>query len=349
MMMRIDKQLFAEKLKRLKGIIPTSGMVESLQGVLVADGMVTANNLNYGMQVPLNVSDCTERFFLSQKAIDLIQRLPGGMMDIEVGEDYSVQIRIGNISNKFSGINPDTVPKLPVIEKSEKTWVDAEEFLTAIKTVIYATEKMHPRQVMAAVALLAEDGLLNIVATDSHRLAWYQMEYLEQMSLIIPADAAQQLIKANLTDKLTIHDNKNNALFETEDCRFFTRTVAESYVNYQMLFKDMQNSNLTVDKRKLIDALERASISADNNIVRLHFHDDDVLTVKAQSQYGQFTEDIEVDGPKEDFTIACNVKFVLDALKSHPEDVIKGVVKGPLAPIFFKNESLKTLFLPVRA
>ncbi len=346
--MRIDKQLFAEKLKRLKVIIPTGGMVESLQGVLVADGMVTANNLNYGMQVPLNIPDCTERFFLPQKAIDLILRLPDGMMDIEVDEDFSVQIRIGNISNKFSGINPDTVPKLPAIKKSDKTWVDAEEFLTAIKTVIYATEKTHLRPVMAAVALLAEDGLLNIVATDSHRLSWYQMEYLEKLSLIIPTDAAQQLIRASLTGKLTIYDNKNNALFETADCRFFTRTVAEPYVDYQMLFKNMPSSNLTVDKRKLMDSLERASISADNNVVRLHFRSADVLTVKAQSQYGQFAEDIPVEGPKEDFTLACNVKYALDALRSHPEEEIKGVVKGPLAPIFFKNDKLQTLFLPVR-
>lgn len=347
--MRIDKQLFAEKLKRLKGIIPTSGAIESLQGVLVADGMVTANNLNYGMQVPLDIPDCNERFFLPQKAIDLILRLPDGMMDIEVGQDYSIKIRSGNISNKFSGIAPNTVPKLPVIEKGDKAWVDAEDFLAAIKTVIYATEKSNSRPVLAAVALLAEDGVLNIVATDSHRLAWYQMEYLENLSLIIPTDAAQQLIRANLTDKLTIYDSKNNALFETADCRFFVRAVAESYVNYQMLFKGMGSRNLTVDKRKLIDALERASILADNNIVRLHFNANDVLTVKAQSQYGEFAEDISVTGPAEDFTIACNAKYALDALRAHPEDVIEGVVKGPLAPIFFKNDNLKTLFLPVRA
>ena len=346
--MRIDKQVFSEKLKQLRGIIPSGGIVEALQGVLIADGMITANNLNFGMQIPLGIPDCTERFFLPQRAIDLILRLPNGLLDIEVDADFSVKIKSGKINNKFAGIDPTGFPLMPDIKKKQGTWVDADEMVEAIKTVLYATKREDARPVMAAVLLEADGQTMNVVATESHRLSWMIMECLETFNLVVPAIAAQNLIKSGLTGKMFIYSNKTSTLFETNECSFYTRLVDQSYPKYQALFDPNREMNLTFKKADAVEALERASITADNNIVRLTIGNQ-IMQVESKSQFGEYEESVELEcGPAEPIKISCNVRYALEALKAHQGETITGSVKGSLSPIILENDTQKNLFLPVR-
>ncbi len=347
--MRIDKRTFSEKLKQLRGIIPSGGsLTDNLQGVLIADGMITANNLNFGMQIPLGLPDCTERFFLPQRAIDLILRLPDGMLDIEVDTDFSVKIKSGKINNKFAGIDPAGFPRIPDIKKKQSTWIDADEMIEAVKTVLYATKREDARPVMAAVLLEADGQAMNVVATESHRLSWMIMECLETFNLVVPAVAAQNLIKSGLTGKMFIYSNKTSALFETNECSFYTRLVDQSYPKYQALFDPNREMNLAFKKTDAVEALERASITADSNIVCLTI-DTQTMQIESKSQFGEYQESVELEnGPEEPIKISCNVRFILEALKAHRDENIIGSVKGSLSPIILENNTQKDLFLPVR-
>lgn len=346
--MQIDKRDLADKLKQLKGIIPSGNMMENLKGVLISDGMITANNLNYGMQLPFGAIDSAEKFFLSQKAIDLILRLPNGALKIDVHDDFSVEIQSESIHNKFPGINPANFPAMPYIDKTQKVWVDAEELLESIQSVIYATGKEDDRPIMASIYLLAEENILNIVSTDGYQLAWSTIECFDNFELIIPAAAAMNLIKCELSGKMYIYSNKTSALFETNECSFFTRLVASSYPNFKQLFKNNQQTNLVFNKSEAIEALERASIVANDKIVRLIMNSQ-TMYIEAKSQFGEYQESLKLSvGPESEIKFSCNVRFMLDALKARQEDIIKGFVHGPLSPMIFENEKLKNMFLPIR-
>ncbi len=106
--------------------------------------------------------------------------------------------------------------------------------------------------------------------------------------------------------------------------------------------------NLAFKKTDAVEALERASITADSNIVCLTI-DTQTMQIESKSQFGEYQESVELEnGPEEPIKISCNVRFILEALKAHRDENIIGSVKGSLSPIILENNTQKDLFLPVR-
>ena len=102
--MRIEKSELAGKLSKVKSIVPKKSTVEALQGVLVKDRKLIANNFEVTAKLDL---DCEgdDTFIIPAKAFDLISNLPDGEVDIQ-GTESQVIIKAEKIRNKYATVSP---------------------------------------------------------------------------------------------------------------------------------------------------------------------------------------------------------------------------------------------------
>lgn len=78
--MKIQKTELATKLNQIKGVVPKKTTMPILQGILVKEGYLIANNLEMTVKAKLEGTE-GECFIIPERAFDLINNLPDGEVD----------------------------------------------------------------------------------------------------------------------------------------------------------------------------------------------------------------------------------------------------------------------------
>ena len=87
--MKIQKTELAQKLNKIKGVVPKKTTQAVLQGILVKDGYLIANNMEMTVKAKIEGTE-GKSFIIPERAFDLINNLPDGDMEISAAKknDY---------------------------------------------------------------------------------------------------------------------------------------------------------------------------------------------------------------------------------------------------------------------
>ena len=107
--MKIQKTELATKLNQIKGVVPKKTTMPILQGILVKEGYLIANNLEMTVKAKLEGTE-GECFIIPERAFDLINNLPDGEVDISVSNGNTMTIRADKIKNKYQTMDPEPFP-----------------------------------------------------------------------------------------------------------------------------------------------------------------------------------------------------------------------------------------------
>ena len=88
--MRVEKSEIAGKLRKLKNILNRRLDSAELNGVLFKDNCLYATNIEIGIKTTINSVNDNESFIIPKAAIDLIENLPEGMVEI-ISEDNKIK------------------------------------------------------------------------------------------------------------------------------------------------------------------------------------------------------------------------------------------------------------------
>ena len=170
--MIIERSEIAEKLGKLKSVVPAKTEFEGIKGVLFKDNRLTAYNLELGVISPLKV-ETEEQFVLPARAIEMIENLPNGPMEITADEKNQVVIKTGGIKNKLLSTPADKFPEVEIVDDCIGSFsIKGGELFDAISAVLYAVPAQNTKPQMTGVLFDSHDGYLNIVGCDGYRMAW---------------------------------------------------------------------------------------------------------------------------------------------------------------------------------
>ncbi len=147
---------------------------------------------------------------------------------------------------------------------------------------------------------------------------------ISELELTLPARALRELERMlglrQSADTVTLHFEPGQIVFEGGDHRLTSRTLEGQYPAYRQLIPHQFQRQITIDRRKLLSAVERIAVLADqkNNIVK--FSIDSInqslsLSVEAQD-VGSGQESLPAEVSGESLDIAFNVKYLIDGLKA---------------------------------
>ena len=346
--MKIQKTDLAQKLNKIKGVVPKKTTMPVLQGVLVRDGYLIANNMEMTIKAKIEGTE-GEAFIIPERAFDLINNLPDGEMEISAAAGNIITIKADKIKNKYQTMDPVQFPAMASQEEGSELTIKADMLLESMKRVSYAVPEQGSNPVMSSMCLQASGGQLNFVGLDGHVLAWDKVEYSGEFELLIPKNTVDKLKSLGMTGDVQIRHSKTGAVFITEDFEVYTRLIEGEYFKYQTMFKELP-LHTVVSRMALLDAMTRAKMCTEERCpVRFELNESS-LSLSIKDKTTDYHETVELqEDMAATLTIGFDARLVLETLKAFDCENVGGSFGGPKMPMIVeaKDSDFKTIVLPV--
>lgn len=349
-------------------VIKTNSTVPILDGILIQaeDGKVklTGYDLETGIESDLE-SDVIEEGSVvvnSKYFGDIIRMLSEEMTTIEVDDRYNVSINSGDAHTVLKGNAADTYPKIPVIETNNKITVSQKMIKEMVDSVYFAVSKDGQRQNLTGCNLESDGSTITMVAIDGFRMALRRESVgsdFPTMNFIIPGKALSEASKifdgSSESTEVIIYSSTNHLLFDIGSVRIISRLLSGPFVNYNAIIQKNPKTVITIDRKKLLNAINRAAliIMSDEKRcpVQLKMTDSDTLLIAANAEAGTHKETISIDSEGEAIDIDFNSKYFIEALKVIDDDVIRIEFNGSQGPCIIvptEGNAYVYLVLPIR-
>ena len=346
--MKIQKTDLAQKLNKIKGVVTKKTTMPVLQGVLVRDGYLIANNMEMTVKAKIEGIE-GESFIIPERAFDLINNLPDGEMEISAAAGNIITIKADKIKNKYQTLDPAQFPTTASQDEGSELRIKAEMLLESMKRVSYAVPAQGSNPVMSSMCLQASGGQLNFVGLDGHVLAWDKVEYSGEFELLIPKNTVDKLKSLGMSGDVQIRHSKTGAVFITEDFEVYTRLVEGEYFKYQTMFKELP-LHTVVSRMALLDAMTRAKMCTEERCSVRFEMDGGALSLSIKDNTTDYYETIELqEDIAEALTIGFDARLVLETLKAFDCDNVGVSFGGPKMPMLVEAEDsdFRTIVLPV--
>jgi DNA polymerase-3 subunit beta len=300
---------------------------------------LTGFDLNLGIQTSFDgtVKNSGAVTIPSKLLSEIVNKLPNETpVSLEVNEDLdNILIKSDRGSFNIKGIPSDDYPNLPFVENGTSLNIDPSSFLKALKSTIFASSNDDSKQLLTGVNFTFKKNYLESASTDGHRLAVALIGKGEDtvtndnlpltegnLSVTIPTRSLREiekLVSLRSSEKsIKLFYDKGQVVFISSNQIITTRTLEGTYPNYSQLIPDTFSKIFNFNTKKLIDALERIAVLADqqSSVVKIKLDDTDLASISADAQdIGNAYESIPVSNSEEDFDIAFNVRYLLEGLK----------------------------------
>lgn len=295
---------------------------------------------------------------------DIIRKLPGDFVQIEVKENYKTIIQSEQSVFELHGQSSEEYPNI-LIEKDKPDFsINAVFLKQLIKQTVFAVSAMETRPILTGVHMSLHNGDVRFTATDTHRLAQSQMNFeivndmLSNLSIVIPGQSLLELNKIINEDDEMIQMTimKNQVLFYTERKSFVSRLLSGTYPDTERLIPTNIKTKLRIPTSEFVRTIDRASLlaSADqNNVIRFKATGDRAIEISSNSpEIGRVNEQMEITAHEGDeVSISFSSKYLLETLRTIDSEEIVISFTGPMNPFVIKtpdNDRILHLILPVR-
>ncbi len=347
--MKIQKIELAQKISKLKSVVPKKTTMPSLQGILVRDSYLIANNMEMTVKAKIEGAE-GESFIIPERAFDLINNLPDGEIEIVPGTRNTIMIKAEKIKNTYQTLDPSTFPMSEIAgEDGKEFMIKSTILMDCMRRVSYAIPSASSNAIMTAMCLQATGSTLNFAGLDGHVLAWDKVDYEGEFELLIPKSTVEKLLGLGITSEVSIQHNKLAAVFMTEDYEVYTRLIDGEYFKYQTMFKELP-FHTVVSRMVLLDAMARVKTCTEERCPVRFEIDGGVLNLSIKDKATDYHETVELqESMDEQLTIGFDARLVLETMKAFDCENVGLSFGGPKMPMIVEAEDsdFKTIVLPV--
>lgn len=358
MRIRAERDDLADVLSRATRAVATRSPLPILQGILVEvvgrTLRVTGTDLEVTIRTELEVEVIEEGRTVvpARLATEAVRKLPSGAVVLEAGEG-EVEITGGGPRFRFRELPVDDFPQVPEPDLTEAVELDGKAFGDAVAQVAVAASGDDARPILTGVFFESEEGSLRLVATDSYRLSVRDLPSVTaKLSGLVPVRALRELGRTVGGEQLRVAIGSREASFASARGTLTARLIEGTFPNYRQLVPQRYPNQLVVDRSALLEAIDRASLVAEDHIpLRLHLQEGGLELSVTRQDVGGETEYVEAGYTGEDMTIAFNSRYLNDGVSVvNADDVVLDVL-DPLKPGVLRgsgDDDFLYLLMPVR-
>ncbi|SHH16241.1 DNA polymerase III, beta subunit [Thermosyntropha lipolytica DSM 11003] len=336
--------------------------IPALSGILIEASRekgltMTATDMEIGIKTSTEQVDIIEEGTVlvnAQYFSDFIKLLPDSPVTISLNHETSkLDITYGRSTGHINIYDNQEHPGLPVKEALEKITLPQKVLREGLKKTAFAAAHNHFRQVFTGVLFdILEDGMLKIVASDTHRLTQYtymlEEKGLEPFNFIIPIRTINEILRVldDSEEKISICTTENHVVFQKPRFLLVSRLIEGQYPSYDNVIPGTFKTEVDIDAYKFTTALERARIvPADERIkipqIQIYLEGQEAVFKTYSEMMGEIIEVIEgVDIKGESpFKIVFNTNYLLEIARIYAGEGEKVNIKfsGSLSPALITN------------
>lgn len=294
---------------------------------------------------------------------DIVKKLPNDTVHFEVDNRMMIKITSGSSEFNLNGLDAEEYPRLPVIEEQNVLSIKTDLLKHLIRQTVFAVSTSETRPVLTGVNWNIQNGKLECVATDSHRLAMRSLpiehpEGATYRNIVIPGKSLSELSKIlddNSGEGISIVITESQVLFKAKHLEFISRLLDGNYPETDRLIPNESKTEIILASKQLLQAIDRASLLAKeerNNVVKLQTLGDEIEISSQSPELGRVFETITTESVKgEELKISFSAKFMMDALSRMDSQDIRISFTGAMRPFLIRpvgDEGILMLILPVR-
>ncbi len=350
MKVSFDKQTLLAALTSAAGISQAKNTISTIEGLLFEcppnekfgeyDGAVdnvcriSAFDLEKGLRMTVDCQIEEEGTYIinTGKILQIVRVLPDGEITVEIDEKNKVTVTGGQSSFEITAANGVDFPAMPMLSGDRMFTMPQYLLRNKIDETVFAVAVNEQRPAFNGALFRIRNGELTVVGCDSSRLAISRCA-LEDTSVpdtdvIIPGKFLNELSKMlkDSEDEVTIIIGRKHIIFKMDSVWFFTRMIEADYMDYEKVLPKSYMTQVYVNRRDLIAAIDRASIITEDKLggntkppVKLDFKNG-VIELFSISQGGSVFEKVPCAMDGADLTIGFTCRLLLESLKSCPEE-----------------------------
>ena len=365
----IKKSILLENLLNTSKAISSKNLIPILTGIkfdLLEDGLyLSASDSDISIRTFIEKSKITEvvqtgSIVISGKYIvEIIRKLPDTDITIEVVDGYNMIIQTTGSEFNLNGIDPNEFPNLDLEETKNPIVLNPVVFKNIINKTFFATSLSETRPLLTGINFKLDGEILEVIATDSYRLAREQInlkeKYENDFNLVIPGKNLLELARILEDDKenVYLHIFNNKVLFKYKNIIFLSRLISGTYPVSSNIIPNNFRIDIECNYGDLYDMIDRASLltsDKDKNTIKLVLHNRELIISSNSPEIGKVEEKINIDNDSE-MSISFSSKYMLEAIKSFNSEKIHILMNDDNSPIIVKSDkevSLIQLVLPIK-
>ncbi len=281
-----------------------------------------------------------------KKLLDIVKILKNDDVMLETINDY-LYIKQKNSKFKLPMFNSNEFPEFPLIEDKPKFEVNSKSLVRSIKKISSVIDSNNPKFELNGALLDIKDDLLNLVATDTRRLAVVKLE--NQMkgnfSLIIPKKAISEIQKLFLDD-IEIFYDENTLIARSSNFQFHTKLINGKFPDYERILPKENSYTLNLNREKMVEAIKQISIISPE--MKITLKPDSILFESLNDDNIEAKTEIEfATGLDSEIFLAINSRYILDFLSNIEQSGFKLGFNGTDLPFTLECENFLTVVMPI--
>ena len=287
---------------------------------------------------------------------DIIKSLPAGKVEIETGEKF-MTIKSTGGEYRIREMMPEDFPQIPGWEGSSVVKCTGGEFMVGSQQTSRASSTDEKRPVLTGtlVEKNVADSSLKLVATDSYRLAWKEIEVSGNVAdwedCIIPTKTMNEVSRlaggADADIEMKMQDKQ--VMFKIGDLVISSRLIEGQFPNYKQLIPKGEKTTVKVPKDELTASVKRALIFGHN--MKIGIYSDHLRIATETPEVGDSKEEIPADVTGEEMEIGFNGTYLMDGLSGVQSEKVELRLDDPQKPALIRTEESEKynyIIMPVR-
>ena len=294
---------------------------------------------------------------------DIVRKLPGGLIHIEVDDKLRTVMTSGKSVLKMSGLNGYDFPLVPIDELEPK---DVKKFRIKssllkdmIRQTIFSVSSDPTKLVLTGELMEIKEDILRVVAIDMFRISYRAEQITEsaECKAVVPARALGELSRMVQSDKdeeIEFFFTDKKAIFITDDFKLAANLLHGDFIRYDQIFNEDFSTKIVVSRELLLFSCERVLLLASDGKpinMKLEISGEELL-VTALTDRGEVKDIIncEIDG--KEITIYFNPRYFSEVLRAIETENVTIKFNSIMSPCTISldddNLNFKYLIVPLR-
>ena len=337
-LIKISCEALLKPLQAVSGIIERRHTLPILSNVLLVRGTDQVSLVATDIEIEITAStaagspgEAKTITVGARKLLDILRALPEGSEVTLTLQDKRLQMKSGKSRFSLQTLPAEDFPRLAPAEGSGSKFAMPQKLLRdLIGLVQYAMAQQDIRYYLNGLLMITEDGLLKLVATDGHRLAFASRDLgvksLPRQEVILPRKTIIELSKllGETDDPVTIELSGNQARFAFGDVLMISKLVDGKFPDYTRVIPQEQPKHLRLKRLELLGSLQRAAILTSDKFrgVRWILSNGSLKIICTNTEQEEAQEELDVAYKGDALDIGFNVSYLLDVLNNLEADEI---------------------------
>jgi DNA polymerase-3 subunit beta len=321
MQIRVDRHQFLAELTLMQGIVERKSTIPVLSHILLtAEGdrlRIAATDLDVSLTsfCAAKVERAGAIAVQARKLQEIIRSLRGDEVDLAEEKEQTLTIEGGNSRFRIHGLPAEDFPNLPQLPEDDGLALPQAKLRKLIGKILFAVSAEESRfQLNGALLKLKDDGL-EIVATDSHRLALVEAKIpgvTAAEGVLVPRKALHELQRFEGEEDIRFTCGEHHLVFRSGRRELISRILEGTFPDYERVVEKRNEFHASFDKKELAEAVQRVALLTGDRAraVRLDFTEGQVEISAANPDLGEAREELPCQYEGEALRLGLNPDYL---------------------------------------